>query len=84
MSKLLIKIDANKCIGCGSCESVAESIFRVNAKGKAEVWGEGDDEQAILAAQVCPTSAIEIKNSETGEIIWPKSKQQKGGDNDEK
>lgn len=31
-----IKIDKEKCIGCGLCASIAEEIFKMNDDGKAE------------------------------------------------
>ena len=35
--KFVVSIDQKKCIGCGSCESIAELIFKLNDKGVAEV-----------------------------------------------
>ena len=84
MTKLLVKINKDKCIGCGGCESVAELIFRVNEKGKAEVISqEGSNEDKMLAAQACPTGAIEVENEETGEVLWPKKNTQRGGEEGE-
>ena len=58
-----IKIDKEKCIGCGLCASIAEKVFRLGENGKAEVVGgyegiggiEGKVQEAIDS---CPVSAI--------------------------
>ncbi len=84
-NKFIVRVDKNKCIGCGGCESIAELVFRVNDKGYAEVISQdGSDEDKLLAAQACPTNAIEVEDLETGEIMWPKTKVQKGGEKSEK
>lgn len=59
-----IKIDREKCIGCGSCESVAGKLFAIK-DGKAmalksEVKGE-DEKKAKEAEEICPVQAISVK-----------------------
>lgn len=70
-SKYKIKVDKEKCIGCGTCSSLASKTFEIDSKMKAKVkTGEWDDDKTILqAAQSCPTLAIEIK--EKGKKIFP-------------
>lgn len=83
-NKFLVRIDPDKCIGCGSCESISEAMFKVNEKGKAEVISQnGEDEDKLLAAQACPTNAIEVIDLETGEVEWPKVSMGKGGETGE-
>ena len=58
-----IKIDPDKCIGCGTCVAIAPKTFRMNdATNKAEVvnppWD--DDETIKMGAESCPTVAIEV------------------------
>ena len=58
-----VRVDEDKCIGCGSCVSITDSkIFDFNDDGKAyavtpEV-SEEDKETAHTAVEYCPTSAI--------------------------
>lgn len=54
------KVDAEKCIGCGLCPSLAANTFRLNDDNKAEVFNlAGDDESAVqMAIDSCPTQAI--------------------------
>jgi len=75
-NKYKVSVNEGKCIGCGGCESVADSIFSLNDKGKSEVINQdgGTDEDKLLAAQACPTDAIEVTDVDTGEVQWPKDK----------
>lgn len=59
MSK--IKIDPDKCIGCGLCASIADKSFRMNdEKMKAEVIDPAGDEKSKIqeAIDSCPVQAI--------------------------
>ena len=58
-----IKVDQDKCIGCGSCVSITNNeIFDFNDEGKAyvkaEEFKEEDKETVHTAIEYCPTSAI--------------------------
>ena len=58
-----VRVDEDKCIGCGSCVSITDSkIFDFNDDGKAqaivEEVSEEDKETAHTAIEYCPTSAI--------------------------
>ncbi len=57
-----IKIDREKCMGSGNCSFWAPSTFDLDDEGVAIVVDpEGDgDEKVVLAAQGCPTQAIEV------------------------
>lgn len=55
-----VRVDEEKCIGCGLCVSLAEAVFAFNDEGKAEA-GEvtPDDEDAVESAVAsCPVEAI--------------------------
>ena len=69
-----VKVDAGKCIGAASCVAVAALTFKLNDKNKAEIIGQdgNSDQEKLLAAQSCPTAAIEVIDTQTGEKIWPK------------
>ena len=50
-------------IGCGLCESVCPSVFRITDRGLAEVYGEitGENEaDAYEAENGCPVGVISI------------------------
>ena len=58
-----VRVDENKCIGCGSCVSVTDSkIFDFNDDGKAHAVVDNvqEDEQEVAktAIEYCPTGAI--------------------------
>lgn len=58
-----IKVDQEKCIGCGLCVSIAEKVFRMNEEGKGEtIEGyegvEGIEGKAQEAIDSCPVAAI--------------------------
>jgi ferredoxin len=57
-----IRIDREKCMGSGNCSFWAPSTFDLDDEGIAIVVdAEGDpDEKVVLAAQGCPTQAIEV------------------------
>ena len=51
------------CIGCGLCQSVCPSVFRITDRGLAEVYGEitGENEaDAYEAENGCPVGVISI------------------------
>ncbi|MBW6441410.1 ferredoxin [Patescibacteria group bacterium] len=60
-----VKINEEKCIGCGACSIYAPEAFDLDPeKGKAVVkeGAENTDEEKIKeAAQYCPVQAIEIE-----------------------
>jgi ferredoxin len=59
-----IKIDKNKCIGCGACVALCPAIFELK-NGKAEASKKevkGDEEKCARdAAGNCPVQAISVK-----------------------
>lgn len=68
-----IKIDRNLCIGAASCVALAMKTFALDSENKAVVLeGEGDVPDLVkLAAESCPTKAIILENTETGEQEYP-------------
>lgn len=68
-----VKIDKEKCIGCGTCVALAKDTFEMNSENKAEVKKDehDEDETVFQAAQSCPVAAVEVED-EKGKKIYPK------------
>ena len=56
-----VRVDQEKCIGCGLCTSLAEAVFSFNDDGRADAGPVSpDDEEAVQNAMAsCPVEAIE-------------------------
>ena len=56
----MIKIDKEKCIGCGLCPAICEAVFEMGKNNKAQVKkGAKKDAPCIKdAIESCPTEAI--------------------------
>ena len=67
------KVIRSACIGAASCIAISPNVFELDGESKAVIKnGATDSEQNILmAAQACPTKAIEIVDTETGQKVWP-------------
>ena len=57
----MLKVDQNKCIGCGMCAGLCPDSFVMNHDGKAEVVNETVTDCSKKAAENCPVEAISIK-----------------------
>ena len=56
-----VSIDAEKCIGCGTCSAICGKIFEIGDEGKAVVKQQPskEDEDCVKEAfESCPTEAI--------------------------
>jgi ferredoxin len=55
-----VKVDKEKCIGCGLCVSIAEKAFKLSDEGKVEVLAIDEEEEAKVqeAIDSCPVGAI--------------------------
>ncbi len=73
-TKYQVTVDVKKCIGAASCVAVAALTFKLNQDNKAEVISQdgNNDSEKLLAAQSCPTGAIIVIDTTTGEQVWPK------------
>jgi len=55
----MLKIDKEKCIGCGTCVVMCSDCFKLDNEGKAESSCEGKCECAIDdVISACPVDAI--------------------------
>jgi len=59
----ILKVDKNKCIGCGMCVSLSPDFFEMGADGKARII-EGvkniDEDKIKEIVASCPMAAIKI------------------------
>jgi ferredoxin len=62
-------IDRNACAAHGDCVDVAPQVFAM--EDTAIVIGDGPDDLILQAAQMCPSIAITVTDSETGDQVYP-------------
>lgn len=62
-------IDANACAAHGDCVDVVPQVFAL--EDTAVVIGDGPDDLIVEAAEICPSIAITVVDSETGAQIYP-------------
>lgn len=56
-----VEVDANLCVGSGTCVNFNPDKFRIQPDGHAAYVAEELDETAALdAAELCPVSAIKL------------------------
>jgi len=59
----MVKVDKEKCIGCGLCSNLCPQVFELAKDGKARVKERADLEKnkecVKEAKEGCPTGAIE-------------------------
>jgi len=65
----VVRIYKAACAAHGDCAAVAPDVFRVDEV--AEVVGAGDDALLLEAAAACPSVAITVIDSDSGEQIYP-------------
>jgi ferredoxin len=70
---LRIAVDHDLCMGNGQCVFLAPEVFTHNANRQSEVVDPaGAPEETVLkAAGFCPTGAISVSDSATGESLFP-------------
>lgn len=60
-----MKINKEKCIGCGLCVSLCSEVFEIGEDGKSEIKSnvnlERNKEKIKEAKESCPVGAIEEK-----------------------
>lgn len=74
VGKYKIEVIRDKCISAASCVAIAPGTFDLDEEQIAIVISQTGDEPdtQLLAAQSCPTAAIVITDTQTGEQVWPK------------
>lgn len=71
VGKYTIKLIQSKCIAAASCVAISPDLFTLNEANLVEMIEGGIDQEdnILLAAQSCPTGAIEIYEGELK--VWP-------------
>jgi NTE family protein len=61
--RLRVLVDEQRCVGCGSCVVQAPKVFRLDARGKAEVHSPVQTWSPVDGAYLlnCPTYAISVR-----------------------
>jgi len=75
VGKYKVEVIREKCIGAASCVAIAPKVFDLDEKQIAIILSQDgeDDQTKLLAAQSCPTAAVIVTDTETGEQVWPLS-----------
>lgn len=73
IGKYNVVVDRSKCISAASCVAIAPKVFELDEESLAVVISQdgNDDDTKLLAAQSCPTAAIIVTDTESGEQVWP-------------
>jgi ferredoxin len=73
IGKYKVQVIRSQCIGAASCVAIAPGTFQLDDETKAVIQEKSEDieDNILLAAQSCPTKAIVIIDSDTGEQVWP-------------
>ena len=71
--KYKVEVIREKCISAASCVAIAGGVFQLDEEKIAKVVSQdGDnDDMKLLAAQSCPTMAIIVTDTQTGQQVWP-------------
>jgi len=56
----MVKVDKEKCIGCGLCVSISPDAFEMGEDGKAKVISQKDSPEVKEAVESCPGEAITL------------------------
>ena len=56
----MVSVDAEKCIGCGSCAATCGDVFEMKDDGKAHIKAGADTNAECVkeAIDICPVDAI--------------------------
>lgn len=73
IGKYKVEVIRDKCISAASCVAIAPGVFALDEENLAIILSQdGDDDQTkLLAAQSCPTAAIIVTDTESGQQVWP-------------
>jgi ferredoxin len=64
-----VQIDERACAAHGDCVDTAPDVFELD--DVAAVIGSGPDELLLAAARACPSAAIILTDTASGEQVYP-------------
>lgn len=69
-----VTVDRDRCRGFACCTRIEPKVFQLDEEGKSTVVApQGtSDRMLLLAAEECPTEAINIVDEESGKRVWPR------------
>jgi ferredoxin len=67
--KYVAQVDENVCAAHGDCVDLAPTVFALN--DTAHVIGDGPTDLILQAAEACPSVAITVIDTDTGEQVYP-------------
>ena len=65
----VIEVDEGACAAHGDCVEVAPQVFELG--DFAVVVGTASDDVLLAAAEACPSTAIRLLDSDTGDQVYP-------------
>lgn len=70
----IARVDRDRCRGFACCTRIAPKVFQLDEEGKSKVVAPqgASDRMLVLAAEECPTEAINIVDEESGRRVWPR------------
>jgi ferredoxin len=73
IGKYKVQVVRDLCIGAAACVAVSPDTFEMDGENKAIIKEGSQDlpDNIVMAAQSCPTKAIIITDTETGQQVWP-------------
>lgn len=66
-----LKVDQEKCIGCGACVAIAPENFDFDDEGLSKVINDEVTEKAKSAEEACPVYAISIETESDKIVQFP-------------
>jgi len=55
----MVKVDKEKCIGCGACVAICGEVFEMGTDGKSNIKNNDDSVECVeQAISSCPVQAI--------------------------
>lgn len=73
VGKYKVKVIRKDCISAASCVAIAPDALELDGSNIAVVKAGASDpsDMLLMAAQSCPTKAIQLFDVATGALVWP-------------